>query len=98
MNSEFNYKDCTEEQQINSRNKYQLIDQLRIFENNASLSLFKYLFQDRGEHIFKSIFVKKSNRNIITFFNHTSMDVKEIVIMNILYNDFLYSYHGLYEE
>ncbi len=95
---EFNYSDCTEEEQKNAGLVYKTIDDLRRFENKASLALFKYLFKERGEHLFIEVFVRKSNRNILTFFNKTSIDIHQIIILNVLYNTTLYSHDFLYEE
>lgn len=94
---EFKYEEASEDQKRRARAVYTQYDALREFQNKASLPIFKYLFNERGEHLFVETFVRKSNRNIFEFFNRVEIDVKEKIVMNILFNETLYAHDFLYD-
>lgn len=94
---EFRFEDATDVQKTQAKNTYKQLNVFRDFQNKASLPLFTYLFKERGEHLFVEVFVRKSNRNLLDFFNRVDADIHEIIIMNVLFNESLYAHNFLYE-
>lgn len=94
---EFRFEDATDVQKTQAKNTYKQLNVFRDFQNKASLPLFTYLFKERGEHLFVEVFVRKSNRNLLDFFNRVDADIHEIIIMNVLFNETLYAHNFLYE-
>lgn len=94
---EFRYEDLPNGEKTRAKDVYRQLDVFRKFQNKASLPLFTYLFKERGEHLFVEVFVRKSNRNLLDFFNRVDADVHEIIIMNVMFNESLYAHDFLYE-
>lgn len=54
----------SEEQIKEMQSAYQILKKVKEFEDKANLKLFKYLFEeDRAEHMFVEVFVKRCGRN-----------------------------------
>jgi hypothetical protein len=69
---------------------YQVLDRYKKFSNQASLKLFQYLFQERGEYLWRKFI--DHEKDIFSFFSYASLDVKSTIIVNVEKNETLYAY------
>lgn len=85
MGKLYKFGELQRKDQIKCHDAFELMKEFNEFQNRATLSLFKHLFEERADYMWEQ-FVTKHNRQIMALMNASDISIQSAILTNIVMN------------